>query len=96
MWRAFATESVKYRSMSRQAKLEKTSEKVIECGRNIKNLYKLVSKLMSTEKENPMPTDTDNLADNFPGYFWIKSLKYEMILQKWKYSNQQTVLQVKN
>ena len=77
--------------MLRQAKLEMTSEKVIECGGNIKYLYKLVSKLTGIEKENPMPTDTDNLADKFAGYFWIKSLKYEMILQKWKYSNQQTV-----
>ena len=74
-WRAFVAERVKYRSMLRQVKLENTSEKDIECGGNIKNPYKLVSKLMGTEKENPMPTDTDNLADKFADYFLDKITK---------------------
>ena len=36
IWRAFDAERVKYRSMLRQAKLERTSEKVLECSGNIK------------------------------------------------------------
>ena len=74
-WRSFAAERVKYRSVLRQEKLEKTSEEVIECGGNIQNLYKLVSKLTHTEKKNLMPTDTDNQADKFEDYFLDKITK---------------------
>ena len=57
--------------MLRQAKLEKTRVTVIECGGNIKNLYKLLSELTGTEKKNElMPTDTDNLVDKFADYYF--------------------------
>ena len=63
-------ERVKYNQMLKQTKTSTLSEKVKECGRDTKKLYKLVNELAGANKENPLPRDVSHkdLADQFPEY----------------------------
>ena len=53
--------------MLRKAKQDSISEKVIECGRDLKQLYKLVEHLTGTKADNALPCRSSNedLANEF-------------------------------
>ena len=57
--------------MLKKAKIEAVSNKVTECGNDIKKSYKIVNNILGTNKEKPLPphNDKNKLADDFANYF---------------------------
>ena len=60
--------------MLKEAKRTTISEKIYACNRNTKQLYKLVSELRSSNKENPLSIGKSNndLAEEFADFFLSK------------------------
>ena len=60
--------------MLKEAQKTTISEKIYVCNRDTKQLYKLVSELTSSVKENPLPIGKSNneLAKEFADYFLSK------------------------
>ena len=60
--------------MLKEAKKNTVSEKVDACNRNTKWLFKLVSELTSSVKDNPLPNGKSNkeLAEEFVDFFLKK------------------------
>ena len=60
--------------MLKEAKKITISEKIYACNRDTRQLYKLVSELTSSVKENPLPTGKSNreLAEEFADFFLSK------------------------
>ena len=63
--------------MLREIKKEKITAKVLECDRNSKKLYDLVSNLTATKVINPLPehNDSKQLANEFADFFMEKKKK---------------------
>ena len=76
-WKALKVERGKYKKMLRKAKQDSISEKVIECGRDLKQLYKLVEHLTGTKADNALPCRSSNedLANEFADFFISKIRK---------------------
>ena len=76
-WKALKVERGKYRKMLRKAKQDSISEKVIECGRDLKQLYKLVEHLTGTKADNPLTCRSSNedLANEFADFIISKIRK---------------------
>ena len=55
------------------------SNKILECRKDSKWLYKLFNNLTGTTKENPLPPRTDDkqLADEFANHFIDKIKKHQ-------------------
>ena len=73
-WHAYRNEKRKYNDMLKEAKKNTISEKISACNRDTKQLYKLVSELTSSVKENPLPIGKSNreLAEEFTDFFLSK------------------------
>ena len=58
------------------------SNKILECGKDSKRLYKLFNNLTGSTKENPLPPRTDDkqLADEIVNYFIDKIKNIRAIL----------------
>ena len=58
------------------------SNKVNQCNRDTRQLFKLVSEITSSTKDNPLPDRKSNQepADQFVGYFINKIQKIRIIL----------------
>ena len=65
---------MKYNNMLKEAKRNTISEKIYACNRDTRKLYKLVSELTSSVKENPLPLGKSNkdLAEEFVEFFLLK------------------------
>ena len=65
---------MKYNNMLKEAKKNTISEKIYACNRDTKKLYKLVSELTSSVRENPLPLGKSNkdLAEEFVDFFLSK------------------------
>ena len=74
---ALKVERMKYKHMLRKSKTETIQNKVIECAKDSKKLYKLVSELLGFKSENPLPPDrTDKeLSEDFADFFMSKIAK---------------------
>ena len=74
---ALKVERHKYKKMLRKSKIETIREKVNECAKDSKKLYKLVSELVGSKSENPMPPNrTDKeLSEDFADFFMNKITK---------------------
>ena len=57
-----------------EIKKEKITAKVLECDRDSKKLYDLVSNLTGTKADNPLPehNDSEQLANDFVDIFYGK------------------------
>ena len=55
-----------------EIKKEKITAKVLECDRDLKKLYDLVSNLTGTKADNPLPehNDSEQLANEFADFLW--------------------------
>ena len=66
--------------MLRKAKIETVSNLnlVLECGKDMKKLYKVINDIISNNPANPMPdiTDDKQLAEEFAEFFMVRSRKY--------------------
>ena len=73
-WHAYRKEKMKYNNMLKEAKKNTISEKIYACNRDTRKLYKLVSELTSSVKENPLPLGKSNkdLAEGFVDFFLSK------------------------
>ena len=71
-WQALKIECSKYKSMLKATKKATLNEKIIECGRDSKKLYKFVSIITGTSKINPMPTASsdEQLENEFAEFFY--------------------------
>ena len=78
-WYTLKKERDKYRSMLHEIKKEKITAKVLECDRNSKKLYDLVSNLTGTKVVNPLPehNDSEQLANEFADFFMEKIRKIQ-------------------
>ena len=58
--------------MLREIKKEKITAKVLECDRDSKKLYDLVSNLTGIKADNPLPehNDSEQLANEFADFLW--------------------------
>jgi hypothetical protein len=73
-WQVFKKERRIYKQMLQESKRKSLSEKISECGRDVKQLYKLVKHLTGTKPDNPLPprgSDLD-LTNEFAEYFISK------------------------
>ena len=70
-WQAYRNEKIKYNNMLKEAKKNTISEKIYACNRDTRKLYKLVSELTSSVKENPLQLGKSNkdLAGEFVDFF---------------------------
>ena len=70
-------EQRKYRDMLRETKIETVSNLVLECGRDMKKLYKGIIGITSNNPANPMPDNMDDkqLAEEFAEFFMVKIKK---------------------
>ena len=59
------------------AKVKVISDQVINCGKDTKALYVLISNITGVRKENPLPIHTNDkeLADQFADFFLEKIVK---------------------
>ena len=73
-WHAYRNEKMKYNKMLKEAKKNTISEKIDACNRDRKQLFKLVSELTSSVKDNPLPKGKSNkeLAEEFVDFFLSK------------------------
>ena len=73
-WHAYRTEKKKYNTILKEAKKNSISEKIDACNRNTKWLFKLVSELTSSVKDNPLPKGKSKkeLAGEFVDFFLSK------------------------
>ena len=73
-WHAYRNEKMKYNNMLKEAKKNTISEKIYACNGDTRKLYKLVSELMSSVKENPLPLGKSNkdVAEEFVDFFLSK------------------------
>ena len=64
----------KYNNILKEAKKTTISEKIYAHNRDTKQLYKLVSEVTPSVKENPLPMGKSNneLAEEFTDFFWSK------------------------
>ena len=76
-WYTLKKEQDKYRCMLCKIKKEKITAKVLECDRNSKKLYDLVSNLTGTKVVNPLleHNDSKQLANEFADFFMEKIRK---------------------
>ena len=76
-WKNFRIQKQNYRDMLKWAKTEAVSEKVAECSKDTKQLYKIVNNILGTTNEKPLPPSDDKikLADEFANYFIEKIQK---------------------
>ena len=76
-WYTLKKERDKYKCILREIKMEKITAKVLECDRNLKKLYDLVSNLTGTKVVNPLPehNDSEQLANEFADFFMEKIRK---------------------
>ena len=65
---------MKYNNMLKEAKKNTISEKICACNRDTRKLYKLVSELASSVKENPLPLgkSSKDLTEEFVDFFLSK------------------------
>ena len=65
---------MKNNNMLKEAKKNTISENIYACNRDTRQLYKLVSELTSSVKENPLPIGKSNneLAEEFVDFFLSK------------------------
>ena len=70
-WYTLKKERHKYKCMLHEIK-EKITAKVLECDRDSKKLYNLVSNLTGTKPDNPLPehNDSEQLANEFADFLW--------------------------
>ena len=73
-WRALQVASKEYKILLTQVKTTRIKEKIDDCQKDTKKLYKLVVYLTGTATENPLPPGkTDNqLAEDFAKFFMNK------------------------
>ena len=81
-WYTLKKEHYKYRCMLHEIKKEKITAKVLECDRDSKKLYDLVSNLTGTKADNPLPehNDSEQLANEFADFFMEKIRKIQSSL----------------
>lgn len=74
LWTAYQMERRKYISILRSKRKDTLSQKVIECGKDSRKLYRLVSNITGVHKDNPMPVNisSQKLADSFADFFMAK------------------------
>ena len=53
-WLAYTDTRTEYRKLLKSEKSINISNKVIQCGKDLKQLYSLVNNLLGTKAENPM------------------------------------------
>ena len=70
-WQALKKEHTKYKLMLKTTKKATHSEKIKECGKDSKKLYKFVSNITGTTKTNPMPmaSSDEQIANEFAEFF---------------------------
>ena len=70
-WIAYKVEKRKYNQMLLQSKQITISDKVNQCNRDTKQLFRLVNEITSSTRDNPLPDGISNqeLADQFADYF---------------------------
>ena len=70
--------------MLKEAMKNTISEKIYACNRDTRKLYKLVSELTWSVKENPLPLGKSNkdLAEEFLDFFFFKKYKEYAIVWK--------------
>ena len=73
-WKAFKSESIKYRQILREARKIKIAEKVNECGNDVKKLHNLVNNLTCRNIGTPFPDSVSEelLANQFADYLMEK------------------------
>ena len=76
-WLAYKSEKRKYNNMLFQSKKINIANKVNQCNRDTRQLFKLVSNITSSTKDNPLPDGKSNqeLANQFAEYFIDKIQK---------------------
>ena len=76
-WLAYTDTRAEYGKLLKSEKSVIISNKVIQCGKNLKQLYSLVNNLLGTKVENPMlENHTDlELANEFSEFFSSKIKK---------------------
>ena len=76
-WLAYTDTRMEYKKLLKAEKSIIISNKVIQCGKDSKQLYSLVNNLLGTKVENPMPENqTDlELANDFSEFFSSKIKK---------------------
>ena len=76
-WLAYKTNKRRYNNMLFESKKINIANKVNQCNRDTKQLFRLVSKITSSTKDNPLPDrrSSQELADQFAEYFIDKIKK---------------------
>ena len=77
LWLAFKVARQDYRKSLNDAKMMVISNKVLECGPDMRKLYAVVNGLLGTTKCNPLPEcdSDDELAESFASFFLDKIKK---------------------
>ena len=70
-WLALQRERKRYRSMINYYRTNAMTSKILECDKDSKKLYSLISNITGTKVLNPMPehTDDEELANDFASFF---------------------------
>ena len=70
-WTTYKTEKRKHNKMLLESKWINISDKVNQCNRDMRQLFRLVTEITSSAKDNPLPDGKSNqeLADQFAEYF---------------------------
>ena len=70
-WIAYKVEKKKYNEILLESKQTTIMNKVNQCNRDTKQLFRLVNEITSSTKDNPLPDGISNqeLADQFADYF---------------------------
>ena len=63
-----------YRKTVHRKKNVHINKEIVKCGRDPKQLYKVINKLLGRTKKNPLPDYTDEgaLTEEFSNYFYTK------------------------
>ena len=77
LWRAFQVARRSYHDKIKSCKTSTISTQVLECGKDSKKLFELVSKLTGSKATNPMSDneDTQQLTEEFADHFQNKIVR---------------------
>ena len=77
LWKAFQVARRSYHDKIKSCKTSNISTQVLECGKDSKKLFELVSQLTGSKATNPMPNheDTQQLTEEFANHFLNKIVR---------------------
>ena len=81
--KAFNIERRRYRFILQDERKKIVSDNILEIGKDSKALYKFMRNMTGTERDNPMPTEGEDLADEFADFFMEKIKKIRDALDQY-------------